>query len=275
MNAPRILELHPSGEGFFIKYLRWLSQSKNWDLEFATQREFSWEALSSFSAVKVELSLSSQVFPQMKVLPTLVRNLQCLDSFFLEGGTLYPRLLLYEALRSFLVSQARELDIRAPAFVVGESESARIAAAVLAEMGVSEIFLTGTGESLQLQKSILDQSFIGLRFQTINEEDLTLQAVSAGIVVNTVDLSERRGLLTDLSYFNFMKVSGYVLDLNLLPTHNLLLEEAEKANLRVLHPISVAVELTRLWLERLGIGAEFSTQEILESWQAFLKETAG
>ncbi len=272
MSTLKIVEFRPEGMGFFMRYLRTLSERKGWGWVFEVHPEFSLELLKGASAAKVEPSLSPQVLSYLKVLPTQVRAVEVVDSLFQEEGSWYPRLLLHESMRSVLVSNARDLDIRAPAFVVGDNEAARVVSAVLVEMGIADIYLIGDVEKLQLQKDILTRSQLGIRFHILPMEDLTLQSVSAGIVVNVVDLSQQKSLLTDLSYFNFMKGTGYALDLNLFPTHNLLLEEAERADLRVLHPVLVAEVLTSLWLERLKVATEVSKQEIHESWKQFLQE---
>lgn len=253
-----------------MRYLKFLAEKKSWNWEFSSMPQFSWEALQGAAAVKVAPVLSKDIVPQLKILPTQVRALQCVDSFFSEDGSWYPRLVLQEALRNVLIKEARDLDIRVPAFVVGHNEEARVASAVLAEMGISEIYLVGEIASLRQQQDILSRSQLGIRFHILPPQDLTLQAVSSGIVINTVDLSQDRELLVDLSYFNFMKADGYVLDLNLLPLENLLLEEAQKAELRVLSPVLIAEEVTRLWLKRLSTEP-VSDEEIHETWQVFLQ----
>ncbi|WII72011.1 hypothetical protein QJS83_16230 [Bdellovibrio sp. 22V] len=274
MSTHKIVEFRAQGEGPLIQYFRWLAKQKGWDWTLETHPEFAFDLMDGASAVKVASALSERILPQLKVLPTQVRLIQCLDSFFKEDGTWYPRILLYEAMRTVLVSEARDLDIRAPAFIVGDNEEARAAAFVVAQMGCSEIFLVGETARLQRQQEILSHSQIGIRFTILPPEELTMQAVSAGLIVNSVDLSKQKSLLTDLSYFNFMKRSGYALDLNLLPAQNLLLEEAEKAELKVLHPVSIATAITQLWMKRLQVNDFQSLEEIRESWIHFLKENS-
>nr|WP_295905135.1 hypothetical protein [uncultured Bdellovibrio sp.] len=274
MSTHKIVEFRPEGMGHFVRYLKFLSEKKGWGWEFEVHPEFSRDLMQGAMAVKVAPSLSPNILPQLQVLPTLVRTLECTDSFFAENGTWYPRLLLHEALRLVFVEASNDLDIRAPAFVIGDNEEARTASSALAEMGIADIYMVGSGRKMQRQKDILSRSQLGIRFHVLPAEELTLQAVSAGIVVNTVDLSSQKSLLTDLSYFNFMSPAGYALDLNILPEHNLLLEEAVKADLRVLHPILVASVYTKLWLDRLEVGSELSHEEITESWREFLKQNS-
>lgn len=270
-----IREIRPEGTpGQFIRFMQSLAAAKGWDWQFETVSEFSADVFKGATAVQVAPSLSAEILPQMKVLPTQVRAVHVLDSFFSEDGSWYPRVLLHEALRMVLVAEARDLDIRAPAFVIGHSEEARVVASVLALMGISDVYLVGEAEGLEEHQQSLMKSHLGIRFHILPIDELTMQAVSAGIVVNTVDLSGQQALLTDLSYFNYMKGTGYALDLNLVPLQNLLLEEAEKAELRVLHPALVAEALTRLWLERLLPDHNLSNEEIRESWTRFLKENS-
>nr|BFD67415.1 hypothetical protein HAGR004_24370 [Bdellovibrio sp. HAGR004] len=275
MSTLKIHEVCTSGtHGQLIQFLQQLSSEKGWGWEFAVFTEFSEDALAGASAVKVEPKLSPVILPTMKVSTTQVRSVEVLDSFFPEDGAWYPRVLLHEALRQVLVTQARDLDIRAPAFVIGHNEEARVVASVLALMGIGDIYLVGEREGLWDHQQALQRSHLGIRFHALPTDELTMQAVSAGIVVNTVDLSAQQALLADLSYFNYMNGTGYALDLNLLPLQNLLLEEAEKADLRVLHPVLVAEALTLLWLQRLKPDHDLGRDEIRESWTKFLKQNS-
>lgn len=272
MKTLKLVEFRAEGTGLFARYLDWLSQKNNWGWSVESHPHFSWELLQGAAAAVVSPVLSSEILSKVKIVPTQVRNIECFDSFFPEDGSWYPRILVYEALRLVLVAEARDLDIRSPAFIAGNNEDVRAVASVLADMGIVDIYLVGEDEPLLTQKSILERAHIGINFQIVETEDLTRQAISAGIIVNTLNLSERKSLLTDLSYFNFMKQSGFVLDLNLLPAHNLLLEEAAKADLRVLRPVLVAAAETRLWLERLKVGEKLSMEDLIATWEEFLKE---
>lgn len=275
MSTTLIREVRADGTpGPLMRFLKQLSEEKSWGWQFETHSEFSTELFKGAQAVKVQPNLSASVLPLMKVLPTQVRAVGVLDSFFEEDGAWYPRILLHEALRVVLVAEAKDLDIRAPGFVIGHGEEARVVASVLALMGVSDIYLVGEREGLHEHQQALAKSHLGIRFHILPIDELTMQAVSAGIVVNTVDLSEQHSLLTDLSYFNYMKGTGYALDLNLLPLQNLLLEEAAKAELRVLHPVLVVSAITLLWLDRLNPQHGLSVQEIRESWTRFLNQNS-
>ena len=271
MNALKILDFG-GGEHWAFRFLQYLAQKKNLPWTFEHYDSFSMEALKGASAAFVVPSITPEVLPLFHVIPTQVRAVELMDALFREPGGWYPRLMIHEGLRRVLVADARDLDIRAPAFVIGEGSMCRVVAAALAEMGIAEIYLIGPLEELSEHQRILERSQLGIKFHVLAAEDLTMQATSAGIVINTADLSQQKVLLTDLSYFNFMKQSGFALDLSTPALENPLLEEAERADLRILPFVLVMKAVIRLWLERMQAGDLFTDQETVQLWMDFLRE---
>lgn len=271
MSTHKILDFG-TGQHWAFRFLQAIAQKKGLAWTFEHQDEFNMEALKGASAAFVDPKMSAAVLPLFHVVPTQVRSVEILDSLFSDHGGWYPRLLIHEVLRRVFVAEARDLDIRAPAFIIGDGPLCRVAAAVIAEMGIAEIFLVGEPADLEIQKKILSRSQLGIVFHVLAPEELTMQATSAGIVVNTADLSSQKVLLTDLSYFNFMKQAGFALDLSLVTEPNPLLEEAERADLRILPYTLIMKTLTGLWLERLGASHLVTDQEIVQLWSDFLRE---
>lgn len=271
MNTRKIIEFSSQPQGSFVRFLQFYAKLKGWDWHFEYAPHFEAHRLEGASGAWVDAALSASILEKLPMVSTQVRAIQVLDSFFPENGIWYPRLLLHEALHSVLISEARDLDIRAPALVVGEDEGARVAATVLAEIGVAHIYLVGDATKLRLVQSTLSRSQLGIQFYVLPKEALTLQAISAGVIVNASDLSAQSDLFTDLSYFNFMKTAGYAVDLDLFTQQNLLLEEAANAGLRVLPSQLILQKLTQLWLSRLGIS-EPSSDELHQTWAEFLKQ---
>lgn len=271
MSPVKILEVNPEGPGLLFRFLQFLSQERGWNWQLENRSDFSPEVFQEIDALLVSSAISEAVLSQTQVLTSRVRELGVLDSYFKEDGAWYPRILLHEALRMVLVTHARDLDIRAPAFVIGNSAEVRVIASLLTVMGLREIYLAGEPDLLESQRALLNRAHFGIQFNITPLEDLTLQSVSAGIVVNTVDLSQQESVLTDLSYFNYMKKAGYVLDLNLHTSASPLIEEALKAELRGLGPELVLEALSQLWLEKMRPDHGMTAVEIHESWTRFLK----
>ncbi len=270
MSKLKILDVHPSGPSRSCQFLQKLSEEQKWDLEFQLVSSYSDIEGQDANMVLIPLELSAKVFPDLTIVPTQVRLLRCFDSLFQENGKLYPRVIIAQALHDVLVERAKDLDTRTPAFVIGEGEFARIATVVLAEMGITEVYLVGRQPAVSQHALDLKKSFFGIQFNILPLEELTMQSVSAGIIINTVDLNEQKDLLTDLSYFNFMKGDGYVMDLNLNIENHQLLEEAERADLRVLPPAQVYSALTLRWLKRLRVNHNLSVEELEQRWKGFL-----
>lgn len=271
MTTHKILDFG-AGPHWAFRFLQTLAQKKNLNWTFEHHEQFKKESLGGATAAFIDPQLSSTVLPLFQVVPTQVRSVEILDSLFADHGGWYPRLLIHEALRRVFVAEARDLDIRAPAFIIGAGPLCRVAAAVLAEMGIAEIYLVGELADLEGEKKILSRSQLGIVFHVLALEELTMQATSAGIVVNTTDLSDQKVLLTDLSYFNFMKQAGFALDLSMVTEPNTLLDEAQRADLRILPYVLVMKSLIRLWLERLGASDLVTDQEIVQLWSHFLQE---
>ncbi|MNL17713.1 hypothetical protein D3C87_1388220 [compost metagenome] len=99
-----------------------------------------------------------------------------------------------------------------------------------------------------------------------------MQALSASVVINCEDLKEKTSLLNDLSYFNFMKTAGLILDLQWVKGMSPLLEEAEKADLRVIQTSRLVGLLTMLWLERLDLQVSIKVEDLEAYWREFLKQ---
>lgn len=272
MNTHKIIEFNSDSSSVFFQFLKWFSEKKSWGWQFETCAEFSWQQLQGATAAMVAPSFSEQILPQVQTQPSLVRSLECFDSFFWEEESWYPRIIKHEVIRQLLISSARDLDIRSPAFVVGFGAEIRIAASVLSQLGFREIVLVGDMNDISHQKKILARSFLGVHFELLDSEHLTLQALSASIIINTWDLSQHEALLTDLSYFNFMKENGYVLDLFSMSQDNVFLQEAQSAHLRVLSPSTYGAYETFLWLARLKAGEEISLGKLNEAWEDYRQE---
>lgn len=253
MSAKKILEFNPSGPGVVLKVLQAVLREKPGAFEILHHGEYSVDLLKDADLALFSFVEAQKLLPQLPTLPPLVKSLQCFDAFSPEDGKWYPRLFLYEALRSVLVESARDLDNRSPAFVVGEGAELRAVASVCAHLGFTEVYLIGeNSEVLSEDVRILSRGYFGVQFKVLPVEELTIQAVSGSLVINTVNMDQHEALLNDLSYFNFLKSTGYVLDCYVGNLQSPLLEEAEKAGLRVLQPAQVLQSLVELCLEKIG-----------------------
>ncbi|MEK2690693.1 hypothetical protein [Bdellovibrio sp. GT3] len=248
----KILEFREGESSTLFRFLQFIAK-KNPDFPVPEQHPtFSEELLAGADAAFFSFEQSRALYPSLQVLPTQVRLLECFDMYLPEGAKWYPRLLSYEALHKVLVEQARDVDIRMPAFVVGEGECLRIAAAVCTELGFAEIYLMGENiTQLYREARILSRGNLGIKFKVLPMEELTIQPINASLIINTVQLDSESELLTDLSYFNFMTTGGYAFDLHLGNLQSELMDEAKQAELKALFPKDMLQALVETVFEKL------------------------
>ena len=276
MSENKIFDVHARGLSPLGQFFSYLEKNRQvaWHIEHV--EEFSQELFQSASAINIDPGMSSTILPQMSLLPSQVRNAGALDSFFKDDGKWIPRLLLFEAVRQVLVEKAKDMDIRSPAFVIGDDACAMTMMAVLIHMGFSEIYVVSEDEeALQSVTSAVSRNYIGVKINPLPATELTMQALSASVVINTVNLKEKVTLLNDLSYFNFMKTAGLILDLQWSQGVSPLLDEAEKADLRVIQTSRLVGLWTKLWFERMNVATSMKVEDVESHWNEFLKQFEG
>ncbi|WP_413294379.1 hypothetical protein ACLSU7_04570 [Bdellovibrio sp. HCB185ZH] len=268
----KILEFREGKSSMLFRFLQFVVGKKPDLFQLEQHQAYSAELLMDAHAAFFSFEQARLLYPSLQILPAQVRMLECFDFYFPEDGKWYPRLLYYEAIHRVLVERARDLNIRVPAFVVGEGECLRIAAAVCTELGFSEIYLIGE-DTMQLHREarILSRGNLGIKFKVLPIEELTIQAVSASLIINTVHLKHESELLKDLSYFNFMNTGGYAFDCNLGNLHSELMEEAERAELKVLQPSDLLQALVEIVFEKLK-QSELLARPDLTEWVREFKE---
>lgn len=250
--SKRLIEISNSSHPA-IRFLKYYSEKLNLGWDFESTRDWIPQNIKSADLVLLDLALSPQILPEVSLVPAQVKTFGCFDSVVLENEHAMPRNIFFQALESFFIEFAKDLDIRSAAFVVGDGVEARVVALFLASRGIRSINLVGNVKKLKQEITILARAQIGIEFKAVAPEDMTLQSTSAGVLVNTMDLSQNSELMTDLSYFNYMKRDAYILDLcPVKKDENILLEEAERAGFRILKDSDFLGVFVRDCLKRIG-----------------------
>ncbi len=229
--------------------------------------------LKGSHAALLDLVDSQKLIGQMTTLPTETRLLACADCLFYEDGAWWPRLNLKEAMRELIIKKARNLDINESAFIIGEGPLLRLLASLVINFGFSKVFLVGLSMvDLQEQRDRLKKTFVGIDWRPLEASQLTMQTVGAAILINSMPLEANPALLNDLAYFNFMKNQGLVVDLNVFPLESALIEEAHRANLRVLSGFQVRAQQDYGFIHRLGLANLISFEDFSDKWLNYLKQ---
>ncbi len=246
------------------------AKSLNWQVELFPA--FDDEFLKGASGCFVDFAVSTQIFNNIEMMPSQVRDLECFDAFLFDDGKWYPREIMFEAIRSIIVERARELEIRNSGYVIGDDELGRVMASTLVDLGFSTIYVVGkTNETLDKCVRLLSRKFIGIKFIPILAENMTMQMTQASVLLNGLDLTDESTLFSDLSYFNFMKKGGLIVDVQLSETNLHLEEEAYKAELKSISAKDITARRDIIFLDRCGLINGFTVAEYEQSWEEFLK----
>jgi len=229
--------------------------------------------LNALSVLKVTCEQSQVLLKKWKAWPTQVRHLECCDIFLNEKRVLWPRVLLYDSLRESIVENFREHDIKEAGYVICNDLRGRILISLLLGLGHRKVYLVGDEPSfIQAEVDLLRRHHIGTEILSLPIHQLTLQTTRASILINAIDLTTHKHVLSNLAYFNFMKKEGLVLDLDFLRYQSPLLEEASKADLKSLSIEKLSAHYDFSLIQKLGLQDSFRFEEYLQSWSKFLSE---
>lgn len=205
------------------------------------------DELKKFQIHKFEINQSPQLLFLFPSVPERVQLLEAMDCLFEINGKLWPDLLLTHAIKRALRRKIKTLDLKQAAYVVGEGSDIRPLVMAATELGFSRICIVSNSlKWLEDERKFLNRRLVGIQFETVLTSDLTLQPQDTNLLLNSFNLHKNKEYLHDLAYFNFMVSGGVVVDLNGQGPHQILQEEALKAQLTCIKPDEV---LLAWWLE--------------------------
>jgi hypothetical protein len=214
---------------------------------------------------------SSALLEHFPHLPTVVSWLATADSLVLESGEWWPRLYLFDSLRTLLINQFRDLDISLNSYVIGANHLGRAAVAALVGLGYSNVSLVDEDPAkLDSEVQLLRRYLFGVHIEGMPAHTLTVREKPGSLMLNTMRMQDDSLVLGDLSYFNFMKTGGVVVDISECANHNQLLEEAQRADLKTLSGLEVQAQCDVDMLTKLFPKQYITYEDYLESFSDFL-----
>jgi len=227
-------------------------QKKGIEIGIANVDEFNFELLEQADAIKVPISLSLELYPSLTSLTLPVQNIGVFDVIFKQDGKIFPRIIMFEAFTEMLAQTKSYLDLRKPAYIVGDQALARVALGVLTYLGFSKIFIYGTNtKNIEtLVKNYLKQNF-SLNIEIHSLSEITQNQEIGGVLINTEFLKSGSEELEMTSYFNFLSSDSLVLDMCNVKE---LFEEAQRAELKYLNCSDAEVFWTKRVAHWLGLG---------------------
>jgi shikimate dehydrogenase len=250
-------------------------QSRNWHAECVALKERELKDLKTWLPYVQDGALLLRVPPEespvvlehFPQLPTAVRWLETADSLVLEDGQWWPRLFSYETVRQLIISRFRDLDISLNSYVIGANHMGRVAATIMAHLGYSHVSLVDEDEDrLQSEVALLRRYLFGVQVEAVPAHSLTVQEKPGSLMLNTLPLQDDSAVLGDLSYFNFMKTGGVVVDCSECTPYNSLLEEAERADLKILSGLEVQARVDAEMLKKLFPNEYITYEDYFESF---------
>lgn len=221
--------------GFENQYI--VEYINEFDPQFYSQPDFQ-EAFISWGLFDEWCSVESEYFGFS--VSSFAKQVHCFDYLEKKAGQLHGRNFVSQSFRETLVQNYSKIDNRKPAFFIGHGPFLRSTCAALIQMGYSRFYVC----SDDLQKAEQDiqwlqKSFFGLDFSVLPLEDVTRLKDSASIVVNALHGEVKKQMNADLSYFNYLHLSGAVFDLYKDSDEGFFFEEAQRAGLIVINSQSL------------------------------------
>jgi shikimate 5-dehydrogenase len=206
-------------------------------------------------------------------IPTEVRECGLVDAVVRLQSILWIRSYLRSALHQLILSHAPKLDTHSIVYVTGSDAQARLCAVVAIRMGFQKIVLISENYE-EAQKIVLEltKNFFSLDFRVLRETQLTLQPNNGSLLLNTLPADTGGIVFEDLTYLNFLRKDGLVVDLPFAPAiQNPLLEEATHVGVRRLAGTEIWGLRDFLFLQELG-AIQISATKYHDLWTAFLSE---
>lgn len=205
---------------------------------------------------KWSIHKSQEALALFSTRPEKVQLLEVLDCLVTKMGPdghaqFWPELFLPAVIRKVIKNKVNTLDLNNYAYIVAQDLWIRPLAAAAVNLGFAQVKLVGTdAEFLKNQKIYLSRKLIGVNFETVMTQELTLQPQQAGLLMNSLDLQKSKDSLQDLAYFNFMVPEGLFLDFIDGASNRSLREEADRAHLISLS----AQEIEQAWWNHALLG---------------------
>lgn len=166
---------------------------------------------------------------------SLAKQVHFFDYLEKKHSSLQAHNLLHKSFKETILQTYPKIENRRPAFFIGHGPFLRSACMTLITLGFNKFYVCSPDLKLaKVDIQILQKSFFGVQFQLLSTDEVTQLQDSASIVVNTLNGEIKSTFNEDLSYFNYLHLSGAVFDLYPEADQKFYSEEAQRAGLVVI-----------------------------------------
>ncbi len=226
---------------------------------------------TDFDALLFDQELSDQILPLATRAPAEIVETGMADSLIREREKVWLRCFVRESLRLLIMQKAASLDTHAVCYITGTGGLARMAAVVASQLGYQKMILVAMDrEKADLFCQNLQKLFFGLSFEILQESELTLQPNNGSLLLNTAVPDKDPEIMEDLTYLNYLKKDGLVVDLPNSFLINSLMEEAIHVGIRTLPGSELWAARDFLFLKSLLRDSfKLTSAEYLAAWISF------
>jgi shikimate 5-dehydrogenase len=208
------------------------------------------EDLNPFDHVRLSSRIAPHVLKSLRVQSSWITLLGVFDGMVKTHQGWWPLCALYEAFGQILIQLGSDLDTRGNVFIAGAGGAARTAMIAFFKAGFTN-FLVTNFDPEEAEKMMADvrAKFFGLKTQWVPMEGIVLLPGETAVLINCTPSVEENPLLVELSYLNFLKRPGYLIELSRSKKPSVLVQEAQDVGVRVTGGVDVAARADVLWAE--------------------------
>lgn len=246
-------------------------RSLNLNAEFISADWKTLSGLSGLDGVFVDPILCASLLTELREMTREIKAIGYFDFLEKTKFGLSPVSLLRQYGAEMIRSGVASLDVRKIAYVTGSNAWSRIFAILAAQLGFKKvIFVVKTLEENHQLLADLSAIAFGVEFSSMLESELTLQPNNASLLINTVAEQEEPALISDLSYLNYLSLSGLVIDVHESNLKSLLIEETRNSKITLIDGFTVQSFL-EYWLLNKQTGLLTSSfGDYVEKRKSFL-----
>jgi hypothetical protein len=189
------------------------------------------------------------------------------DGMMIREGRWWPLCASYEAICAILFEFGKALDFTHCTFVSGAGASARAGIAALSKCGFRGFKIAGVGSAAEELAKDLRVNFFGIDIEVVPVDKIVMLAGVCSVFLNTATQEEFPTLTQELSYLNFLKRPGVIVDTTLVKTGSVFLKEAEDSGIPSIDGWRMAARADSLWAQ-WAFGAKIDEVAYLDSLHA-------
>lgn len=190
------------------------------------------------------------------------------DGMILRNGKWWPLCASYEALSKTCAELGSNLDSASSAFISGAGPMARAAIASLFKFGFRKFRISAVKpEDCDTLINEMRGRFFGADIERVPMNKIVLLAGVSSVFVNTVSQEEAPDLSQEVSYLNFLKRPGAIIDTGYTKIDSQLLKEAVDSAIPAVDSWHMAAAVDAFWV-KWAFGADLD----LESYAVSLRD---